>query len=56
MHSTECTNRYTDHRGQTHPVKGTTGGQQGDGAEMMRFRLSQHPICHMESSTRLPPP
>jgi hypothetical protein len=24
MHSTECTNRYTDHRRHTHPVKGTT--------------------------------
>jgi hypothetical protein len=25
-------------------VKGTTGGQQGDGLEMMRYSLSQHPI------------
>ena len=34
MHNTECTNRYTDHRGHTDPVKGTTGGQQGDPPEM----------------------
>jgi hypothetical protein len=44
MHSTACTNRYPDHRGHTHHVKGTTGGQQGGGLEMRRFSLSQHPI------------
>ena len=43
-HSTECTNRFTDHRGRTHHVTGTTGGQQGDGMEMGRYSLSQHPI------------
>jgi hypothetical protein len=26
MHRTECTNRYADHRGHTHHVTGTTGG------------------------------
>jgi hypothetical protein len=44
MHSTECTNRFTDHCGRTHHVTGTTGGQQGDGMEMGRYSLSQHPI------------
>ena len=44
MHSTASNNRYCDHRGHTHHVKGTTGGQQGDGLEMMRYSLSQHPI------------
>jgi hypothetical protein len=44
MHSTACTNRYPDHRGHTHHVKGTTGGQQGNGLQMMSFSLSQHPI------------
>ena len=44
MHSTKCTNRFTDHHGHTHHVIGTTGGQQGDGLEMMRFSLSQHSI------------
>jgi hypothetical protein len=44
MHNTECINRFTDHRGLTHHVTGTTGGQQGDGMEMGRYRLSQHPI------------
>jgi hypothetical protein len=44
MHSTACTNRYSDHRGHTNHVNGTTGGQQGDGLEMTRFSLSQHPI------------
>jgi hypothetical protein len=43
-HSTGSNNRYPDHRGRTHHVKGTTGGQQGDGLEMMRYSLSQHPI------------
>jgi hypothetical protein len=52
MHSTASNNRYRDQRGHTHHVKGTTGGQQGDGLEMMRYSLSQHPImgrvlaCH----------
>jgi hypothetical protein len=44
MLSTECTNRFTDHCGRTHHVTGTTGGQQGDGMEMGRYSLSQHPI------------
>jgi len=44
MHSTASNNRYCDHRGHTHHVKGTTGCQQGDGLEMMRYSLSQHPI------------
>ena len=44
MHSTASNNRYCDHRGQTHHVQGTTGGQQGDGLEIMRNSLSQHPI------------
>ena len=44
MHSTASNNRYCDHRGHTHHVKGTTGGQQGDGLEMIRYSLSQHPI------------
>jgi hypothetical protein len=41
MHSTECTNRFTDHCGRTHHVTDTTGGQQGDGMEMGRYSLSQ---------------
>jgi hypothetical protein len=41
MRSTACNNRYLDH---THHVKGTTGGQQGDGMEMTIHSLSQHPI------------
>jgi hypothetical protein len=44
MHSTECTNRFTDHCGRTHHVTATDGGQQGDGLEMGRYSLSQHPI------------
>jgi len=44
MHSTECTNRFTDHCERTHHVTGTTGGQQGDGMEMGRYSLSQHPM------------
>ena len=44
MHSTECTNRFTDHCGRTHHVTATDGGQQGDGMEMGRYSLSQHPI------------
>ena len=44
MHSTASNSRYCDHRGHTHHVKGTTGGQQGDGLEMMLYSLSQHPI------------
>jgi hypothetical protein len=44
MRSTACTNRYCDHRGHTHHVKGTTGGQQGDTMEMTVYSLSQHPI------------
>jgi hypothetical protein len=44
MHSTASNTRYRDHLGHTHHVKGTTGGQQGDGLEMMRYSLSQHPI------------
>jgi hypothetical protein len=44
MHSTNSNNRYPDHRGHTHHVKGKAGGQQGDGLEMMRYSLSQCPI------------
>jgi hypothetical protein len=44
MRSTACTNSYPDHNGHTHHVKGTKGGQQGDGLEIMCFSLSQHPI------------
>jgi hypothetical protein len=44
MHSTTSNNRFRDHRGHTHHVKGTTGGQHGDGLEMMRYSLSQHLI------------
>jgi hypothetical protein len=40
MHSAASNNRYRDHRGHTHHVKGTTGGQQGDGLEMMRYTFS----------------
>jgi hypothetical protein len=43
MRSTASINCYVDHRGRTHRVKGTTGGQQGDGMEMTCFSLSQHP-------------
>jgi hypothetical protein len=44
MHSSASNNRCRDHPGRTHHVKGTTGGQQGDGLEMMCYILSQHPI------------
>jgi hypothetical protein len=44
MRSTACTNRYFDHCGHTHRVKGTTGGQQGNGMEMVVYNLTQHPI------------
>ena len=44
MRSTASINRYVDHRGRTHRVKGTTGGQQGDGMVMTIYSLSQHPI------------
>jgi hypothetical protein len=30
MYRTASNNRYHDHRGHTHHIKGTTGGQQGD--------------------------
>jgi hypothetical protein len=51
IHITACTNRYPDHRGYTHHVKGTTGGQQGDDMEKMSSSLSQQ-----GSSTRPPSP
>jgi hypothetical protein len=44
MRSNACNNRYFDHRGHTHHVKGTAGGQRGDGMEMTIYSLSQHPI------------
>jgi hypothetical protein len=50
MHSTASNNNYRDHRGHTHHCKGTTGGQQGDGLEMMRYSLSQHPFMGVECS------
>ena len=38
MRSTASNNRYVDHRGHTHLVEGTTGGQQqGDSMEMAIF-------------------
>lgn len=44
MHDTEGKLRYVDPHGQVHIIRGTTGGQQGDPLEMMRFCATIHPI------------
>jgi len=44
MHQCPSTLRYTDHKGTVHHIEGTTGGQQGDPLEMLRFCLTIHPI------------
>ena len=41
MHSTACTNRYPDHRGHKHHVKGTTTG--GDDDDFYWFLQKQQP-------------
>ena len=44
MHQCPSTLRFTDHKGTVHHIEGTTGGQQGDPLEMLRFCLTIHPI------------
>ena len=44
MHQCPSTLRYTDHKGTVHHIEGTTGGQQGDPLEILRFCLTIHPI------------
>ena len=44
MHDTEGTLRYVGPDGEVHHVNGTSGGQQGDPLEMMRFCATIHPI------------
>ena len=43
MHDTASTLRYVDHKGQVHHVEGSSGGQQGDPMEMIRFCATIHP-------------
>ena len=42
MHDTTSTLRYVDHKGQVHHVEGSTGGQQGDPLEVIRFCATIH--------------
>jgi hypothetical protein len=49
MHQCPSTLRYTDHKGTVHHIEGTTGGQQGDPLEMMRFCLTIYPIWGRET-------
>ena len=44
MRTTASINRFTDHRGRTHHILGTTGGQQGAPDEMQNFCMTVHPI------------
>ena len=43
MHSTASMLRFEDEHGAPHHLKGTTGGQQGDPAEGLKFAASVHP-------------
>ena len=43
MRDTASTLRYVDHKGQVHHVEGSSGGQQGDPMEMIRFCATIHP-------------
>ena len=52
MHSTASNNRYCNHRGHTHHVKGTTGGQQGDGLEMMCLSRVSKDISWFQIGTK----
>ena len=44
IHDGAGTFRYTDSTGMVHHIRGTTGGQQGDPLEMLRFCLTIHPF------------
>jgi hypothetical protein len=44
MHSDRSHNRFFDHKDLSHTIYGTTGGQQGDPLEMLRFCATTHPI------------
>ena len=44
MQDTASTLRYVDHNGQVHHVSGSSGGQQGDPLEMIRFCATIHPV------------
>ena len=44
MHDTAGTLRYVGPDGQVHHIQGTSGGQQGDPLEMMRFCATIHPV------------
>ena len=44
MHDTAATLRYVSADGQVHHIEGSTGGQQGDPLEMMRFCATIHPV------------
>ena len=44
MHDTASMLRYVDHKGQVHHVSGSSGGQQGDPLEMIRFCATIHPV------------
>jgi len=43
-YDTDATLRYVGPDGQVSHVKGTSGGQQGDPLEMMRFSATIHPV------------
>ena len=43
MHDTVSTLRDVDQKGQVHHVEGSSGGQQGDPMEMIRFCATIHP-------------
>ena len=44
MHSDRSINRFFDHKDVSHTIYGTTGGQQGDPLEMLRYCVTTHPI------------
>jgi hypothetical protein len=44
MHSDHSINWFFDHKDVSHTIYGTTGGQQGDPLEMLRFCVTTHPI------------
>jgi len=43
MQGHASTLRFTDHKGQSHPLTCSKGGQQGDGFETVRFAVTIHP-------------
>jgi hypothetical protein len=44
MHSVRSSNQFFDHQDLSHTIYGTTGGQQDDPLEMLRFCATTYPI------------